>query len=118
IERNIFLHILEISDIDFQKKVWFGHSEKYVSSYVEVMCQLFDDDNYNLFLEKDAKSLNYTLSFRKKLQLLGDELNSFNREDNKDDLEIINDYQWQKISKLAKLIINEWTHLAEVINNV
>ena len=118
IERNIFLHILEISDIEFQKRAWFGQYENYISSYSELMCQLFDDDKYTLFINQYAKSLGYSLSFIKKLSTLELELNNFNKNELFSDLEIINDFYWHKISEIAKTIIQEWPRLAEIINNV
>ena len=118
VERNIFLQILEISDIEFQKKAWFGQYKNYISSYSELMCKLFDDNNYVIFIEQYTKLLGYDLPFIKKLQLLEFELNRFNKEEKLSDLEIINNLYWHKISKIAKAIIREWPHLAEIINDV
>jgi len=117
-ERNIFFHILEISDIEFQKRAWFGQYKNYISSYSELMCRLFDDDKYTLFINQYAKSLGYSFSFIKKLNALELKLNSFNKNELLSDLEIINDSYWHKISDMAKTIIQGWPHLAEIINNV
>lgn len=108
IEKNIYSDILEISDIEFQKKVWFGLQANYVSSYAEVMCRLFDDHQYELFVKKYTYQLNYISSFREQLEILKNKLISFNKEENKSDIEIVNDIEWIKISQLAKSIINEW----------
>ena len=116
IEKNIFRDILEISDIEFQRIIWFGHCKTHISSYVEVMCRLFDDDNFELFLKEDTQTLNYPFSFQKALQRLKENLNNYNKADDKTDLEVLTDPQWQEISKLAKSIINEWPHRAEIIN--
>jgi hypothetical protein len=118
VEYEIFLDILEISDIKFQKKVWLDESKEpiFFSSYAEVMCRLFNDNQYEYFIEKYTTILGYPLSFQKKLYDLKDELANYNKEDNKSDLEIINDTKWHEISKLAKSITNEWTNLAELIN--
>jgi hypothetical protein len=115
IEYEIFLDILEISDIEFQKKIWFTEFEKIFSSYAEIMCRLFDDNQYECFIEKYTTPLGYPLSFQKKLYEFRDKLNNYNKEDNKSDLEIINDPKWREISKLAKSIITEWPNLAELI---
>ncbi|GHU61601.1 hypothetical protein FACS1894123_01230 [Bacteroidia bacterium] len=118
IERNIFLDILEISDIEFQQIVWLGHCETYISSYVEVMCRLFDDNKFDLFLDEYTQVLDYTSSFQENLQFLKENLDSYNKANNKTDLEILNDPQWNKISKLAKSIINDWPYMAEIVNGI
>ena len=119
VERNIFLNVLELSDIEFQKKAWFGQYKNYVSSYSELMCQLFDDNMYGeLFIKQYAESLGYSLSFVKKLQTLSLKLKNFNKDELLSDIEIINDPSWHEISKIAKVIIQEWPHLAEIINNI
>jgi hypothetical protein len=108
IEKNIYLDILEISNIELQKKSWFGLAENHVSSYSELMCRLFDDDQFELFLDKYVLQLDYAIPFRNKLELLKESLNAFNNEEAKTDMEIINDVEWIKISQLAKSIITDW----------
>jgi len=109
IEGEIYFNILEISNVEFQKKLWFGHYKNYWSSYVELMCMLFDDNQFNLFIQQYTSLLHYSSDFTTKLSCLRDSLKNFNKEDNKSDIEIVNDPEWIQISKLAKEIINEWT---------
>jgi len=116
IEKNVFLDILEISDVEFQKKAWFGYYVNYCSSYTEIMCGLFDDNQFDLFIKEDVLKLNYSVSFCDKLRVLQTKLKLFNGDDNKKDIEIIYDVDWIEISQLAKSIINEWPCLAEIIN--
>jgi hypothetical protein len=52
----IFESVRPIADRDFQEKAWFGKSHA-VSSPDEVYCQLFDDHNFELFLETSRATL-------------------------------------------------------------
>lgn len=118
IERNIFFHILEISDINFQKKIWFNYYPNYISSYRELMCSLFDDDNFLLFLDQYTTLLNYDEQFKNKLYSLYKKLISFNSKDDLTDKQIIENKHWVIISKYAKTIIKKWPNLAELLNNI
>jgi len=109
IEKNIYFDILEISNIELQKESWFGLAENHVSSYSELMCRLFDDDRFELFLDEYVFQLDYAVSFREKLELLKESLNTFNNDEAKTEMEIINDIEWIKISQLAKSIITDWS---------
>jgi hypothetical protein len=114
VEKDIYIDILEISNIEFQKKLWFSHYKNYFSTYADLICDLFDDNQFDIFIQQYASLLHYTLDFIRKLSYLRDSLKNFNKEDNKSDIEIINNPQWIKISKLAKEIIDEWTLLPDL----
>jgi len=47
IDANVYQYmescLKELSDIEFQKRIWIRGEGPEVSSYVEVVCQLFDD---------------------------------------------------------------------------
>ena len=47
IDANVYQYmescLKELSDIEFQKRIWLRGEGPEVSSYVEVVCQLFDD---------------------------------------------------------------------------
>lgn len=104
---NIYNDILEISDINIQMERWLGVSKEIVSSYDEVMCNLFDDNGFDRFIE-EARRIKY---FDSKLMVHFDKLrvllNEYDRGD-KSDQEIITDLEWIKVTNQASLIINLW----------
>lgn len=50
-ERNLYSAIKDIADIEFQKKAWLGEHPDYVSSFSEVISILYDDFDFERFLE-------------------------------------------------------------------
>ena len=117
LEKGIFSSVLELSDINFQKKAWFAKYENYISSYAELYCTLFDDYCFSSFIRKDVYVLKYNYDFINKLRQLEFELNNFDKENKLTDLEVVNNPQWHKISGMAKKIICDWPHLAEIITS-
>lgn len=73
---NIYKDILEISDINFQKRAWLNQDESVCSSYVEVMCRLFDDNNFDSFVEQDAKKYGLAPKLISELKTLQEMLNN------------------------------------------
>ena len=103
---NTYRDILELSDLDKQKKSWLGNDPNYVSSYVEIMCKLFDDDNFDIFIEEYVKlGLSYKLV--KELEKLRELLNQY-EEGKKTDNEIIEDPLWALVVNQAKIVLNNW----------
>ena len=103
---NTYRDILELSDLDKQKKSWLGNDPNYVSSYVEIMCKLFDDDNFDIFIEEYEKlGLSYKLV--KELEKLRELLNQY-EEGKKTDNEIIEDPLWGLVVNQAKNVLNNW----------
>ena len=45
--KNIYSDILELSSLEKQKKYWLNNDPENASSYVEVMCRLFDDNDFD-----------------------------------------------------------------------
>lgn len=102
---NIYRDLLELSDITLQKKLWLNQNNNtgLLSSYSELMCRLFDDNDIDSFI--DNSQLNKSLSSKAILefQLLGKFLNE-NSEKNNDE-EIINDIKWREIVQQGKNVI-------------
>ncbi len=106
IKRNIYNDILEISDIGKQKEYWFGKNEQHISSFVEVMNRLFDDNSFDLFVDIKAREKGFSEHLISLLEIFLDELNNYQEKES--DEEIIKDPKWQSISMLAKKIIDKW----------
>lgn len=85
----------EISDIDFQERVWIKGEEDQVSSYDEVICRLFDD----LDLLNSMNS--YDISDESKA--LAEKLN-------------IAISKIEGITEMEKLLSSEWNEVVEIAN--
>lgn len=105
---NIFEDIVEISDSNFQKEVWLGKNLKKCSSYVEVMCRLFDDNRFDIFVDSDAYEIGFTQRTIIELHKLRKKLKNYKEPDVNDDMKIIADSNWDNIRQIASLVIELW----------
>jgi hypothetical protein len=103
---NIFINLKELSDIEFQRKAWFNKIPNYVSSYYELMCSLFDDCCFDLFVDKDVVEFHFSNLLVLRLRDLRNRLNLFEGKDS--DKSIFEDPEWIAISNLAKEIVTLW----------
>jgi hypothetical protein len=102
--KNIHSDLIELSSIELQKSYWLGNDPEYISSYVELMCRLFDDSSFENFISNGEKfGLNkHQINL---LSELSDSLNSY--KERVTDQEIIADPEWNKISEKAKLVLTK-----------
>lgn len=103
---NIFNKIVELSDVELQKKMWLNENNDTgkISSYIEVMCSLFDDNAFDDFVSTNRKEVPSNVMLE--LRLLKDLLNSYNEKES--DKDIINDEGWLKIVNQAKKVLKDW----------
>lgn len=99
--QNIYSFIKEISDKDFQEKIWVKGLGPEVSSYAELRCSLYDDFNFELFLESHLK-LNLPFNLYNDLLSLNSKL--INYKEKGSDKEIIEDVKWLEIVECAKKV--------------
>ena len=105
----IYYWIKEASDIKQQKMHWLNEDniDGGVSSYVELMCSLFDDLNFDDFVENTVSTLGFS-----------DELiRNYIAEDDNDDEAIIKDPNWQIVVKKAQNVIVAWNKYKQVSKN-
>jgi hypothetical protein len=107
--KNIYLNILEISEVELQKKYWLSGDPNHISSYYEVMCRLFDDNDFDGFIEEKTKQYKTPLTVIDELERLRVLLNEYEEKDT--DEEIINDPEWHKVALQAKKIIKIWSNI-------
>ena len=105
--KNIYDSILELSSLQNQHARWITGKGGRISGYAELMCTLFDDCAFDLFVDKEAAELNLSKSFIQELQILRDCLNSY-QEDFKTRHEIIDDPEWLKVVTQAQKVISMW----------
>lgn len=106
---NIYNDLLELSSKDLQISYWITGKDGKVSGYTELMCRLFDDDDFDLFVEKEVFELGFSKDLIHELHLLRNQLNQYNEAD-KSREQIIYDKAWQTIVAQAHKVINLWNN--------
>lgn len=107
---NIHFMIEGLSDIEQQKRVWLGFAENIVSTYSEDLCMLFDDYDFNEFIENWEKE-NLDKNILKELILFRDKLDLYNHKvlnNNWHNEEILKDPKWLDVVSQAKKVIEIW----------
>lgn len=104
---NIYNDLLELSDRDVQNVDWLTGANGKASSYIELMCRLFDDNDFDSFVEREIYELKTSDEFIKKVQDLRNSLNAYDGDD-KSSIEIIDDPNWHKIIDKAKAVVSIW----------
>jgi len=108
ITEYIYERIIEASDLALQRKIWLNENNDtgLMSSYVELMCSLFDDFNFDDFIDNRASKIGLSNSVIFELNKLRELLNNYNEKES--DEEIINDPEWKKIVEQAERVIKNW----------
>lgn len=89
---EIYENILGLSNKARLYNLWFVGTNG-ISSYVELMCTLFDDFAFDEFVDNEIKQIGISTQY--------DESNKMQRD-------IINDPKWEMIMMQAKLVITFW----------
>lgn len=116
---NLLFELKILSDLNFQRRVWGGIKaegwEKF-SSWSEHMCRLYDDCFFENFVGKDWTNYDFSDALHAILKDLNGCLNKYNNK-NKSDMEIINDSEWIRITKIARKAYNIMKKELEVEKN-
>lgn len=106
--KSIYERIIELSDLSLQRKLWLnaGNNTGLISSYDELMCSLFDDFQFDDFVDKSFSEFGFSENTALELSELRKLLNSY-KEKESDEL-IIDDPEWGKIVNQAKIVVNAW----------
>jgi len=105
---SIYRMIIELSDLSLQRKLWLNENNDtgLISSYTELMSSLFDDFNFDEFIDIRASKIGLSNSTIFELNNLRELLNCYNEKES--DEEIIGDPEWKKVVEQAKIVIREW----------
>lgn len=103
---NIYEDIVEISCKSLQTEIWLGKNPNRCSSFTEVMCRLFDDNNFIDFLNHSVYELDFSVEIIYLLKALFDKLENYS--ELATDEEIINDPNWEEIGNIASEIVALW----------
>ncbi len=102
--RNI-LDVLEIfASEEFQTRVWVVGDGPECSSYVEAVCQFFDDYQCDLLINKEWKRIGLTEVQRNALEKFRQVIDNFNKHmpENPDDAYVLSQADWPNIRILAQ----------------
>jgi hypothetical protein len=106
-ENNIFNAVKDVSDIDLQKSTWLGKHPEYISSFTEVIASLYDDFDFERYLNY-YKSTNGNNALYKLLYELNNMIEKYKASGYEIELKpkglemILSDPQWIEITKKAK----------------
>lgn len=107
---STYIHgkIVELSDLGLQRKLWLNENNDtgLISSYDELMCSLFDDFQFDDFVDNKIIEMKLPETAIKELRMLRKLLNSYKEKDS--DEEIINDPEWKKVVEQASIVRKEW----------
>ncbi len=105
---NIYRVIIELSDLNLQRQLWLNENNDtgLISSYNELMSSLFDDFNFDDFIDNIAPKIGLTPSVIFELNNLRDLLNNYTEKEF--DEEILDDPEWWNVVEQAKITINLW----------
>ena len=100
--------IVELATLRLQRKLWLNEDNDtgLISSYSELMCSLFDDLEFEQFVQSEICRDYFSQSLVLELDKLRDSLNSYIEKGS--DEEIIDDPEWLKVVGQAKKVIEEW----------
>jgi hypothetical protein len=105
---NIYGVLKNLSDKEYQERVWLRGEGPEVSSYEELINTLFDDFYFDELLE-DNNPYNISQALFDKLINLRLKLNNYNDKDSdgniKEVIQILNDSEWIKIQKLSSEVL-------------
>lgn len=107
---NILEDIKELSDLNLQRKLWLNENNDtgLISSYVEVMCRLFDDNKFDDFINLIAPKVGLSQELIFELNKLRYLLDNYTEKET--DEQIINDPEWKIIVLQAKNVLKEWNN--------
>ncbi len=100
---NLYEDFPELSDLKKQEEYWLGKSTKFISSFVEINCRLFDDDGFDDFLETEAEKEGFNAKAIANMKILRQLLKNY--KEKLTDKEILEDAEWHKISTQAKTVL-------------
>lgn len=105
---SIYFRLIELSDLVLQRKLWLNQNNDtgLISSYSELMNSLFDDFNFDDFIDQTVYQIGFPDSDVLELNKLRHLLNSYSEKES--DIEILNDNEWEKVVKQAKIVVNNW----------
>ena len=98
----------EISDVEFQERVWVRGEGPEVSSYSDLMCGLFDDFSFDAFLDESWGQFDLSETLHEELLRIRSQLNQFDPGNPMNSEKIVNDPMWGQIRRDCLIILNHF----------
>lgn len=105
---NIRRTINQLSDTALQRKLWLNENNDtgLISSYSEAFSTLFDDNNFDHFVDVEAAKRGFSQGLIEDFVRLREQLKTY--QEKADDAEIIKDPEWAKVTTEAKIVTEKW----------
>lgn len=103
---NLLFDLTELSDPALQRKRWLSNDPMEISSYVELMCRLFDDNHLEQFIASPDPGSRISAQTLKGLTDLKNCLELYPEKET--DEEILNDPAWIQITLQASRVLRSW----------
>jgi len=96
----------ELSDEEFQRRVWVRGEGPEVSSHTEFMCGLFDDYSFDSFLDESWSEFGFSQNLHDQLQKIRTQLNQYlEQHPLLEDAAIVDDPSWREISQMGAIAL-------------
>lgn len=112
-KNNIFEAIKDLSEIELQKSTWSGKHLKFISSFTETLARLYDDLDFERYIEylkfvnNENSLLNLFIELNKMITYYKDFGYEIEMKTGGYKM-ILEDEKWIAITQKASEIINEW----------
>lgn len=112
--KNIEENLIELSDSQIQKQRWLNLNNEsgLISSYDELYNSLFDDNQIEYFIKNELYIICNDIVLLKEFESLIQMLNEYNEPEeylkSHNDKYIIDDINWDKITKQSKIVLKLW----------
>lgn len=99
--------ISHVASAEYQNESWLGHSQSKVSSFEELVCQVFDDYDVDDFLDRSGETglsleqVALLRQFRDKFEAYSEEVS-----DPADPRAVLADPRWEEVRSLARRVVN------------
>ena len=115
--------IEELSSVDLQNKLWLNRNNDtgLISSYAELMCTLYDDNNLELVIRKAMEKYGYSSDALNELYKLNTLLNNYEEPCTNgyiDDELVIKDSNWQVVVKQAQTVLADWNQIQPMLSQL
>jgi hypothetical protein len=102
-ERNLLSALENLADIEMQKKAWLGLDPNNVSSFDEIIMILYDDFNFEGYIDYYNSLTGTSKTLAKQFADLNSLINNYHSEGT--DIDVLSDTKWIEITNRAKEIV-------------
>jgi hypothetical protein len=111
--KNIYMPISEIADANYQHRAWILGEVHDYCSFQDTICRLYEDACFEDFLDNQIVNWNFPPDLVAKLRKFKKNLDHYVDENSTwiEEIKVINDPEWHKISLAAKELVEDFQRL-------